>query len=112
MHIQSLEVLTHDLQGTRQFYQDILQLHVTGDNKQTITIQLPSSRLVFHQATINAQYHIAFTIPHNLVSEAYGWLKNKLELIPVDGNQMIADFRNWNATAFYFLDNNSNILEF
>jgi hypothetical protein len=32
--------------------------------------------------------------------------------MPVKDDSTIADFKNWNARAFYFYDNNQNIVEF
>src|SRR5947208_240368 len=111
MRIKSLEVLTSDLEGTGRFYQEVLELPVHKENQGTISIQLPSSILRFHQSEEQAQYHIAFNIPHNMIHEAFYWLDD-VEPIPVDEGQVIADFRNWNAASVYFLDNNKNILEF
>jgi hypothetical protein len=40
------------------------------------------------------------------------WASLKLDLLNTEDNHVIADFTNWNAKSFYFLDNNGNILEF
>ena len=44
--------------------------------------------------------------------EAFAWANKKVELIPITPTSNIADFKNWNAKAFYFYDNNQNIVEF
>ena len=40
------------------------------------------------------------------------WLESKVAILEVIPPDKIADFHNWNAKSFYFLDNNGNILEF
>ncbi|MDQ6901934.1 MAG: VOC family protein, partial [Bacteroidota bacterium] len=60
----------------------------------------------------NPFYHFAFNIPNNKFDEAFAWINNKVDLLWLDDyNGHIADFVNWKAKSFYFLDPAGNILE-
>jgi catechol-2,3-dioxygenase len=61
---------------------------------------------------IGLNYHFAFNIPTNQITEAKNWLERKgIKLLNFD-NQDIIPFPNWNAQAMYFLDTTGNIVEF
>ena len=46
------------------------------------------------------------------IEEAKEWMNGKAELLPVEDNNYIADFVNWNAKSIYFYDTVGNIVEF
>ena len=113
MKITSLEILTSDLDAARDFYHGLLQLKILSVTESHISFQLQGSILEFVLNKSSAAiYHIAFNIPCNQIREAHEWLKNKVEIIPVDNKNIIADFSNWNAEAVYFYDHQNNIIEF
>ncbi|MGZ8559245.1 MAG: hypothetical protein ACXWWC_12965 [Chitinophagaceae bacterium] len=79
------------------------------------SIKISAGQSILQFNKVNNQspfYHFAFTIPANKFDGAFAWVNNRLELIPLTPASSIADFKNWNAKAFYFYDNNQNIVEF
>lgn len=112
MQIKELHLQTGDLPGTRKFYQEVLGLNLEKSSSTQLGFRLPGSLLAFHASVIKPQYHFAFSVPNNKVHEAADWLSDKAELIPLQDQQLVADFKSWNAEAVYFFDNNRNIVEF
>ena len=113
MRILKLSLLTADIDATANFYQNILGLSLIEKNKNSASFQAGSSVLRFISVKdIHPIYHFAFNIPCNQIEQALQWAKGKVEIIPETDNNIIADFKNWNARAFYFYDNNRNIVEF
>ena len=113
MQIRELHLFTDDLIGTITFYKNILQLPVKEEENAGITFQVGETKLIF-KASVNQHptYHFAFAIPANQIQEAYEWAKDKLLILDAEPGEKIIDFDSWHAKAFYFLDNNGNILEF
>src|SRR4051812_39250216 len=112
MQILELHVLTSSIEQTRKFYQEGLGLTLEQASEDLVQFKLPHTRLFFHQATSGRpEYHIAFNIPANQIKQALEWISARAEIIPLEPGNPVADFRNWNAEAFYFYDNNHNILE-
>lgn len=113
MHIREIHLLTNDIQGTRQFYTEKLDVPTNTINETSISFLIGSTRLSF---TLTDQpepyYHIAFDIPNNQLEEAFHWTSQRISILPVSENSMIADYPRWDARSFYFYDNNGNILEF
>jgi len=61
---------------------------------------------------VNAtNYHYAFNIPSNKGEEALAWLKEWVEILDWNREDLV-DFSDWNATAIYFYDKDKNIVEF
>lgn len=113
MTITRLELLTSDLPATLAFYRDIPELPLLHADDLTATFEAGHTRLVFRQAEdIQPVYHFAFTILPGQLETALTQLKNKTGIMLLPEGGTIADFSNWNAKAFYFYDNNGNILEY
>src|SRR5437867_3325214 len=113
MFIQSLHLLTNDLAATKKFYTGLLQTPVIKESVQDISFAFGHSALNFHSSyEKNPFYHVAFSIPNNKLDEALKWINGKTDILPYAEKEIIADFIGWNAKAFYFHDNNKNILEF
>ena len=112
MRILALDLLTDHLDNTKQFYKEILGLKIHSSNEGLISFSLGRSTLTFHQsAGEKPVYHFAFNIPHNQFQAAVDWAVKRLELILIEPTGYVADFKSWNARAFYFYDNNQNIVE-
>jgi len=112
MLIKEIKLLTNTLAETKYFYHQILGFPIIIEEKNLISFQTGFSLLTFQEANEkNPVYHFAFNIPCNKIEEALHWLELKTEIIKADGETEIVDFKNWNAKAIYFLDNNGNILE-
>ena len=113
MHISELTLLTADLAGTRHFYEEILGFPRLLRGEELASFAAGSSILNFSQTQEERPvYHFAFNIPNNQYEPALQWAtKKQIELIPITPGNFIADFKSWNAKAFYFFDNNGNIVE-
>ena len=95
------------------FYKEVLELPTSYEDG-SIAVIAGKSVLIFEETTadINPFYHFAFNIPSNKFDEAFEWMKQKVELLWLeDYKGYIADFVNWHAKSFYFLDPAGNILE-
>lgn len=113
MFIQSLHLRTNDLATTKKFYTELLQTPVIKESEQHISFAFGHSTLNFYASyESNPFYHVAFSIPDNKLEEALEWVRERTDILPYSEKEIIADFIGWNAKAFYFHDNNQNILEF
>ena len=113
MKIQTLSLLTADINATVNFYQNILGLSLIKKGENSVSFKAGYSSLEFIAVKdVQPTYHFAFNIPCNQIEQALEWAKDRLDIIPETKNNVIADFKNWNAKAFYFYDNNKNIVEF
>lgn len=116
MKIQSLKLLTNNLEKQRIFYTEIIELPLLNDSTDSFTIIAGTSHLTFDRQTNvdeNPFYHFAFDIPGNKVDESIAWLNSKgisLNLLPQDKYQIYS--KTWNATSIYFYDHAGNIVEF
>jgi catechol-2,3-dioxygenase len=113
MRISEIQLLSDDLDATHHFYSHILGLKVSFQDKEKISFIAGTSTLTFIRSEkTSAVYHFAFNIPPHLLDEALHWVRLRCPILPVSNGEEIADFVSWNAKAFYFIDNNGNILEF
>jgi catechol 2,3-dioxygenase-like lactoylglutathione lyase family enzyme len=113
MKINEVEIFTDNFEETTAFYSKILGFELIHSDQQTLTYKTGQTKLVFKRSfNLKPEYHFAFNIPCNKFDEALSWITEKTELIKISGDNVIADFKNWNAKSFYFYDNNGNILEF
>jgi catechol-2,3-dioxygenase len=113
MNILEIQLLSPDLFQTKKFYHEVLGLAVLFTDDSSISFSAGLSKLIFKRSNSNNPfYHFAFTIPSNKFEEAQAWASRRVQLLPVTAGGTIADFKNWNAKAFYFYDNNQNIVEF
>ncbi len=113
MKILEIEMFSDRLDETEAFYKDIVGLVLEDKSEEHLQFKAGFSSLRFKRSSsLNAVYHFAFNVPYNMLEEAYFWISSKWNLLPVQGDEKIADFEAWNARAFYFYDNNGNIVEF
>lgn len=111
MRIQQLTLYTRRLSEQKTFYQSILGLPLLAETSTSFSIQAGTTRLHFQETAQDVLYHLAFTIPRNLFSEAKSWLKEHLTLLNDEGKDEFF-FEFINARSLYFLDAEDNILEF
>lgn len=113
MLLKELRLQTKNYTALYHFYNDVIELPVIkqGDN---ISIVAGDSTIVFEETnSADPFYHFAFNIPSNKFEEAFEWVKKKVDLLWLDDYKgFVADFVNWHAKSFYFLDPAGNILEF
>lgn len=113
MKILEIQLLSTDIIQTRKFYHDILGMKILYTDDSSIQFSAGLSSLTFKKAPNgNPHYHFAFNIPANKFEEAHAWASQRIQLLPITPGSSVADFKNWNAKAFYFYDNNQNIVEF
>ncbi|HRI19649.1 MAG TPA: VOC family protein [Panacibacter sp.] len=113
MFITELQILTGNIQETEKFYSEVLGLFIVHKSSISISFLAGTSKLIFIETKEqDPTYHFAFNIPCNKLNEAYNFISAQTEILPIKGTGNIADFKDWNAKAFYFHDNNNNILEF
>ncbi|MFD2114788.1 hypothetical protein ACFSTH_02415 [Paenibacillus yanchengensis] len=107
MKIQSVKLLTSNLEKQKIFYTQLMELPLLNDHSDTFTIIVGTSHLTFERSSNvneNPFYHFAFDIPGNKVDEAITWLDSKgisLNLLPQDKHQIY--LKTWNATSIYFM---------
>lgn len=114
MNIIELELHSNNIAGTDKFYREVLGLRGVFHDKDEIFFEVGTTKLIFREekkGDVKPVYHFALDVPNNRFEEAYKTIKNKTTLLPVERNTDIADFKNWDAKSFYFLDNNGNIME-
>jgi len=112
MRIKELELQTGNLATVEAFYTGVLQLPLLQRQPQRLTFGVGYSKLHFVEVLPSpGAYHFAFLIPPNLLLPSYEWIIGKTSVLPFNENEALADFKNWNAKAFYFHDGEGNILE-
>jgi hypothetical protein len=114
MLLKEIQLQTKHLSALYNFYKDVLELNTVYSDKESIVVTAGKSKLIFDKtdADVDPFYHFAFNIPSNKFEEAFQWMKEKAELLWLEGyRSYIAGFVNWNAKSFYFLDPAGNILE-
>lgn len=114
MEILELKLLSNDLEGSTYFYHTLLEFPILERNERQVSFQAGSTKLTFIKSDegITPFYHFAFNIPDNQLMQALDWIAARTEVLEVGLHQKIADFDNWDAKAFYFMDNQGSILEF
>jgi len=113
MLIKETMLLTNNIKATAEFYTKVLQLPLIDKSENRVSFSVGHTTLSFlNTSQSNPVYHFAFSIPSNKVDEAHEYIAARTMILPFTGETTIADFTNWNAHAFYFHDNQNNILEF
>ena len=115
MLLKEISLQTKQLSALFNFYEEVLELPAIQSANNSISITAGKSQIIFDKtiAIESPFYHFAFNIPSNKFEEAFQWIQNKVELSWLnDYKSYIADFTNWHAKSFYFIDPAGNILEF
>ncbi len=110
MQIKHLYLHTNQLEKQRTFYAELMNLPIVKETDSVITFQIGASQLTFQHKENSTPYHFAINIPANKEKEALSWLKERVEILKYEGNE-IQDFVSWNAKAMYFYDEDKNIVE-
>lgn len=112
MKIETVNLLSQNIQQTKEFYTGVLGLESIGESVHEITFIIGYTQLNFRLTELtNPNYHLAIDIPRNRLEEASFWLQQQADLIPVNEGELFSRFDAWNASSFYFYDNNGNLLE-
>lgn len=113
MHIQYLELSTHDLYSQQNFYSGVLELPVELSPNQ-LKVQAGTTSLIFNQASpdFDGAYHFAFNIPANQLLAAKAWIAARVPLLRDENGKDDFDSTSWNSHSVYFKDAAGNVLEF
>lgn len=112
MHIKELILFSHQHKAQKEFYQNTLGYEINETTKNSFSVQVGSTKLIFQNSTLNYFYHYCFLIPCNQLKNAVDWLKTRLRITEDVNETIIHHFDSWNADAVYFFDGNGNIVEF
>ncbi len=113
MQIKKITLYTDNISAVKDFYGNVLNFALKSESDNIVEFQTQETVLRFKEdKNLNPHYHFAFNIPSNKIEEAKEWMNGKAELLPVEDNNYIADFVNWNAKSIYFYDSVGNIVEF
>jgi len=113
MNIIELELLSDNLAATEVFYHKVFGIspYFKEDNA-LMFFKIGGTELIFKKSeNVKPVYHFAIDVPNNRFEEAHTYFRSKTRLLDINEISDIADFVNWNAKSFYFLDNNGNIVE-
>ncbi|MES2894177.1 MAG: hypothetical protein V4725_19310 [Bacteroidota bacterium] len=112
MRLDEIELITGNLERCRLFYAGTLGFEVVEVSENSICFSVGTSKIRFRQELgTRPLYHLAFSIPNNMLEPALAWLRERSTVLPYSVDSVIADFIGWNAKAFYFRDADQNILE-
>ena len=111
MKIEELTLYSANLAKQKQFYSEVLELPCIASTPDSVIFKAGSSRLTLREEAGSHPVHFALIIPGNSFLQAHNWLKNRVTLLPFEGEEII-DFPNWNAKSQYFYDADRNIVEF
>jgi len=111
MKIKDLKIYSKNLSQQIDFYSNTIGLKVIENSEKRAVFQVGNSRITFEENEKFLPYHFAINIPCNKEDEALSWLKERVEILKDEQNE-IQDFDFWNAKAIYFYDSDKNIIEF
>ncbi len=113
MKILELSILSNNLQETKNFYSSIPGFKVLDQTNTRLDLKAGNSILHFEYIYgLKPVYHFAFNIPANQLNQALKLISKHTDILRLpETDELISDFKNWNAKSFYFNDNNGNILE-
>ncbi len=111
MKMIHLKLFTSRLDELGRFYTEVLELPRLDRTEESISFRLGRSRMTFAYRPETTPYHFAFNIPHNQTREALAWARERVDILPYEGEEVV-DFSAWDAEAFYFYDPDRNVVEF
>lgn len=111
MKIKELILFTNNLEKQLEFYSKVLEFELVKETSESFSLNVGDSLLTFKFRENFTPYHFAFNIPSNKENEALNWLKQRVDILPFEDNEII-EFGHWNAKALYFYDADKNIVEF
>jgi catechol 2,3-dioxygenase-like lactoylglutathione lyase family enzyme len=110
--IRKLTLQTESPKCAAEFYRDVLgvEIDATGDSSSVVA---GATTIEFRESPAGERpiYHLAFNVPPNHFMDAVRWLRARVPLLKVNGEE-IFEFAGWHAHAVYFYDAAGNLLEF
>lgn len=111
MKIERLEIFAPDVKEQLRFYEQSLELEINNVTETSFEVVVGYSVLKVQHSAQATPYHIAFHIPANQEKKALQWLKQRVDILKNEGEELV-DFTSWNAKSMYFHDAGKNVLEF
>lgn len=114
MKIREVGLLTHPIEAIKEFYAISLGMDLMEDSTTCVSFRAGGSVLSFKKVPEQEKpyYHVAFTIPTNILADAKRWAQDRnISLLSKDGQDEFY-FPYWDATAIYFYDPSGNLMEF
>lgn len=111
MNFEKICLFSTNLAKQKAFYTKVLAFELLEDLPNSFTLKIGETALQFIEREVATNYHYAFNIPSNKGAEALEWLKQRVEILDWNGQELV-DFSDWNAEAMYFYDEDHNIVEF
>ena len=111
MKIKKLILFTSQLTKQIHFYHKTLGFSLLDKGIDYAEFTTGDSILRFEKRSVSTPYHFAFNIPSNQIQNSANWLRERRQIIPDEGLEVIP-FDFWNAEAVYFYDADNNIVEF
>lgn len=111
MIVEKLTLQSHNFLRQYQFYVETLGFELLEQTENSFSVKAGNSTLVFKKSATKCYYHFAFNIPAFQILDALDWMQQRVDILKYQGD-LIVDFPNWNAKAFYFFDADNNIVEF
>ncbi|MGV9679427.1 VOC family protein [Nocardia sp. NPDC003482] len=112
MHIREVTITATDLDENLTFYRDVLNLPV-DTTPSGLRITIGTSRLVITQGPeFDGVHHLAFDIPPQGLDLAYTWLRDRLDPIRVNGEEIVDGPPGWSSRSIYFRGPDDIVLEY
>lgn len=111
MQFKKVTLYSSNLAAQRDFYTQVLGFDCISYSTEELVLQTGKTLLEFRYRSETTIYHFAFNIPSNQGAEALDWLKERVEILDFEGDELV-EFDFWNAQAMYFYDADGNILEY
>jgi hypothetical protein len=105
-------VTLHAPNGRRAELTAFYATQLATKNSEQGELRIGTTALVFEDAPGDPFYHFAFLVPGDRFEAAVQWAQPRVDLLPdAESGDVVFDFDNWDARAFYFHDPAGNIVE-
>lgn len=111
MRIKKLSLLSANIRAQKHFYTEVLGCELLAESEKHFDLEIGATKLRIEENAEASPYHFAINIPSNQIHSALEWLKERVEVLPVAGEEIV-DFSAWRALSLYFYDQDKNIVEF
>jgi len=110
--IRKVAITARHLPASAAFYRDVLQMPVV-EHADRVTVRIGSSELILTRAEMtDGVHHLAFGIAPNEFDSMHQWLNQRVDIITVNGSQVVDGPETWNSQSLYFLGPEDILLEF
>lgn len=108
----SLRAPARALPELARFYADVLGPEALAVSGERIAVRAGATLVELVPGPGEPYYHFALLAPGDRFEAALDWARERTELLPdPDGGDVVFDFSNWDARAFYFHDPAGNVVE-